>query len=121
MVPPAARRLGYPAVPREVDGKLFVSDNGNHILDCKAPLLRNPSAVEEMLRAIPGIVGTGLFLGMAHTALVDNNGRIEIRHARPPDWPDLISPRTVPSRRDESRIARPRSIGPATRRRPPVL
>ena len=73
------RQLGYPAVPREVDGKLFVSDNGNHILDCKAPLLRNPSAVEEMLRAIPGIVGTGLFLGMAHTALVDNNGRIEIR------------------------------------------
>ena len=71
--------LGYPASPRQVDGKLFVTDNGNHILDCRTPMLRNPLTVEHLIRAIPGVVGTGLFLGMAHTVLVDYNGRIEVR------------------------------------------
>jgi len=71
--------LGYPAVPRQAAGKLFVTDNGNCILDCKVPVLRNPPAVEEVLRAIPGVVGTGLFLGMAHTFLLDDEGRIEVR------------------------------------------
>ena len=71
--------LGYPATPRQTDGKLFVTDNGNYILDCKTPVLRNPLEVEQLLRAIPGVVGTGLFLGMAHTVLVDDNGRIEVR------------------------------------------
>jgi ribose 5-phosphate isomerase A len=72
--------LGYPAAPRRVDGIPFVTDNGNYILDCRTPLLRNPAAVEQTLREIPGVVGTGLFLGMAQTVLVDDNGRIEVRH-----------------------------------------
>jgi ribose 5-phosphate isomerase A len=72
-------RLGCTATPRQVDGKLFVSDNGNYVLDCKVPVLRDPPALEQALRAMPGIVGTGLFLGMAHTVLVDDNGRIEVR------------------------------------------
>jgi ribose 5-phosphate isomerase A len=76
--------LGYPATLRRVDGKPFVTDNGNYILDCKAPMLRNPLAVEQVLRAIPGVVGTGLFLGMAHTVLVDHSGRIEVRQRQSP-------------------------------------
>ena len=56
-------QLGYPAAPRQSDGKLFVSDNGNHILDCQVPVLHNPQEFERLLREIPGIVGTGLFLG----------------------------------------------------------
>jgi ribose 5-phosphate isomerase A len=71
--------LGYPSMPRQTDGNLFVTDNGNYILDCKVPLLSNPLEVEHLLRAIPGVVGTGLFLGMTHTVLVDDNGRIEVR------------------------------------------
>ena len=75
--------LGYPATLRREDGKPFVTDNGNYVLDCRTSLLRNPAAVEQVLRAIPGVVGTGLFLGMAHTVLVDDNGRIEIRQRQP--------------------------------------
>ena len=73
--------LGYPATPRQADGRLFVTDNGNYILDCKVPVLRNPLELEQSLRAIPGVVGTGLFLGMAQTVLVEDNGRIEVRRA----------------------------------------
>ncbi len=70
--------LGYPATLRQKDGKLVVTDNGNYILDCKTPLLPDPPIVEQMIEAIPGVVGTGLFLGMAHKVLVDDRGRIEI-------------------------------------------
>ncbi len=74
--------LGYPAMPRQADGKLFVTDNGNYILDCKVPMLANPLELERSLRAIPGVVGTGLFLGMAQMVLVDDSGRIEVRRRR---------------------------------------
>ena len=43
--------------------------------------LRNPLELEQSLRAIPGVVGTGLFLGMAHAVLVDDNGRIEVKQS----------------------------------------
>ncbi len=72
-------QLGYPAMPRQADGKLFTTDNGNCILDCEVPVLVNPLELEQTLRAMPSVVGTGLFLGMAHTVLVADNGRIEVR------------------------------------------
>ena len=54
------------------------SENGNYILDCAipAPGLANPAEFEAAARAIPGVVGTGLFLKMATLVLVgdqDNN------------------------------------------------
>jgi ribose 5-phosphate isomerase A len=65
--------LGFDPVPYEEDGRLFVSDNGNHIIDCGIRPLADPPATEAVLRAIPGVVGTGLFLGMAHTVLVGDD------------------------------------------------
>jgi ribose 5-phosphate isomerase A len=40
--------------PRVRDGKLFVSDNGNYLLDCRIYLLPLPSELERALQAIPG-------------------------------------------------------------------
>ena len=51
-------------------GSLFVTDNGNHILDCQIDPIPDPVRLENDIRAIPGVVGTGLFLGMAQTVLV---------------------------------------------------
>jgi ribose 5-phosphate isomerase A len=61
--------LGCKPVPYEVDGRLFVTDNGNNILDCGLSPILHPSEFEAHVRAIPGVVGTGLFLGMADTVL----------------------------------------------------
>jgi len=61
--------LGCTPIPYEQAGKLFVSDNGNHIIDCGIKPLDNPRATETTIRAIPGVVGTGLFLGMADVVL----------------------------------------------------
>ena len=51
-------------------GSLFVTDNGNHILDCQIRPISDAARLETEIRAIPGVVGTGLFLGMADTVLV---------------------------------------------------
>ncbi len=72
-------QLGYPPSPRQVNGRLFVTDNGNHILDCRIPVLPDPADAEKNLRAIPGVVGTGLFLGMADSVFVADDGQVQIR------------------------------------------
>jgi ribose 5-phosphate isomerase A len=65
--------LGCNPVLYEEDGQPFVTDNGNHILDCAIAPILHPEQFEQGLRAIPGVVGTGLFLGMAHTVLVGDD------------------------------------------------
>jgi ribose 5-phosphate isomerase A len=64
--------LGLPPTLRRKEGKPFVTDNGNFILDCKVPPLENVAALEQTLLSIPGVVGTGLFLGMAETVLAQD-------------------------------------------------
>lgn len=53
------------------DGPPFKSDNGNLILDCRFPDgIADPHALHEALKRRAGVVETGLFLGMAHEALL---------------------------------------------------
>ena len=61
--------LGCKPVLYEEGGKPFRTDNGNHILDCAVGPIDDPAALEARLRAVPGVVGTGLFLGMADVVL----------------------------------------------------
>jgi ribose 5-phosphate isomerase A len=72
-------RLGYPAVPlRTAAGEVFLSDNGNPILHAKVGPLTDPAGLDRELHAIPGVVGTGLFLGMAERVIVQHeDGRVE--------------------------------------------
>jgi ribose 5-phosphate isomerase A len=67
--------LGYPPVVREKDGRPFVTDNGNLILDAAVRSITAPGRLDLMLLAIPGVVGTGLFVDMAHAVLVWQDGR----------------------------------------------
>ena len=56
----------------------FVSDNGNLIYDCAVARLADPAAFAASLAAIPGVLGHGLFLGMADDVfLADDAGRVE--------------------------------------------
>jgi ribose 5-phosphate isomerase A len=54
----------------------LVSDNGNLILDLAVSAISDPTGLEAALRAIPGVVGTGLFLAMADQVLVWDGERI---------------------------------------------
>jgi ribose 5-phosphate isomerase A len=67
----ALAKLGMKAAPRQnADGSEFISDNGNPILDCVVREIRNPAKLERELLGIPGVLGTGIFVGMATIVLV---------------------------------------------------
>ena len=64
-------RLGARAVLRQaVDGSVFLTDGGNPILDCHFGAIGDPAALEREISMVVGVVETGLFIGMAATALV---------------------------------------------------
>lgn len=76
------RELGCRPTPYHQGGSLFVTDNGNHILDCLIDPIPDPPRLEMDIRAIPGVVGTGLFLGMAETVLVGNRDSFQLIEER---------------------------------------
>ena len=81
------RALGLDPVVRLADGRRFISDNGNLTIDCglATPLAdaRAARVLEADLRAIPGIVDTGLFLGTAERVLVGYpDGHVDVLQAR---------------------------------------
>ena len=59
--------LGGKPVFRETKGKLgpVISDNGNVILDAGFGVIEDPVALSQELKMIPGVVETGLFIGLA--------------------------------------------------------
>jgi ribose 5-phosphate isomerase A len=80
------RALGLDPVVRLADGRRFISDNGNLTIDCglATPLAdaRAARVLEADLRAIPGVVDTGLFLGTAERVLVGYpDGRVDVLQA----------------------------------------
>jgi ribose 5-phosphate isomerase A len=70
--PAFLRALGCEPARREgPDGAPFVTDGGNHVLDCRFPAgIGDPEEVERALAMRPGIVESGLFLGMATAAVI---------------------------------------------------
>jgi len=80
--------LGLSAEPVREGSDLFVSDNGNYILEAVIPPLEEPAGLDHAVRGIPGVVDTGLFLGMADVVLVETDGNVEVRerpHGQSPD------------------------------------
>jgi ribose 5-phosphate isomerase A len=75
------RGVGAEPAIREADGKPFMTDSGHYIVDCTFPHgIEDATQVEAALRARPGIVATGLFLGMATDVFVA--GADDVRHLR---------------------------------------
>jgi ribose 5-phosphate isomerase A len=61
--------VGRPTL-RLREGAPFVTDSGNFIYDVATGPMSDPPAVERALRAVPGVVETGLFLGRADVVIV---------------------------------------------------
>ena len=60
------------------DGKPFVTDNGNHILDCAFGIIDDPEALDDALKLIPGVVENGLFLGIADLGIIAGPKGVEV-------------------------------------------
>ena len=68
---------GSPKLRAKRDGSIYLTDNGNQILDCSFGQIADPAALALALSSIPGIVEHGLFIGLASVALVGRGGRVE--------------------------------------------
>ena len=78
----ALRELGAEPILRLADeGATYLTDNGNEILDCKfEDGIEDPAALEPLIDAIPGVVESGLFIGLAHVLVIgDPGGETEVR------------------------------------------
>lgn len=60
------------------DGKPFVTDGGNYIIDCAFGPMPNPKEVAHHLDHITGAVEHGLFLGFAREAVVCGHNGLQI-------------------------------------------
>ncbi|MBW2295056.1 MAG: ribose-5-phosphate isomerase RpiA [Deltaproteobacteria bacterium] len=76
----ALRRLGCePKTRSNDDGTPLISDNGNYILDCKIAPIENAAELERAILDIPGVLGTGLFIGMADAVIIQDGDAVEVR------------------------------------------
>lgn len=64
-----ANDYGIDVFRREHDSKSFITDQGNYILDCHFSLITDPQQLNTDIQLIPGVVETGLFVGMADKAI----------------------------------------------------
>lgn len=60
-----------PAVLRKgQDGRPFVTDGGHWLLDARLQRIPDPPKLAARLRQVPGVMEHGLFIGLAHTAIL---------------------------------------------------
>jgi ribose 5-phosphate isomerase A len=57
-------------------GKPFITDEGNHILDCNFGQIPDPPALARKLENTPGVVEHGLFIGMASAVLIGEGDQV---------------------------------------------
>ena len=61
----------------------YVTDENNHILDCRFGEIRDADRLASELSQMPGVVEHGLFIGMASVALfARGNEIVELRRQR---------------------------------------
>lgn len=81
-VPTATRRLaalGATVVRRTGDGGApYLTDNGNVMLDARFAPIEEPTALASAIRDVPGVVDSGLFLGMASLVLVADADAVRV-------------------------------------------
>jgi len=74
--------LGCEANLREQNGRPFLTDNENYILDCAFGPIEGAAALETKIKILPGVIECGLFIGIADTLIIGFADRVETR-ARP--------------------------------------
>jgi ribose 5-phosphate isomerase A len=61
---------------RNAEGSPYLTDENNHILDCRFGEMPDPDGVARELSSMPGVVEHGLFIGMASVALFARESEI---------------------------------------------
>ena len=74
----ATQRPGPLAPRKRKDGQVFVTDGGHWILDAALARIDDPAALAHAISGVPGVVEHGLFIGLAHTAIVGGPDGVKI-------------------------------------------
>jgi ribose 5-phosphate isomerase A len=69
---------GPAALRKAQNGHAFVTDGGHWLLDARLQRIADPPTLGARLSAIPGVMEHGLFIGLAHTAIVAGRGGVRI-------------------------------------------
>ena len=67
-----------PLLRRDAGGEPFVTDNGNFILDCRCGAIPDPARTGRELKSLTGVVESGLFVGMADTAVLADEEGVQV-------------------------------------------
>jgi ribose 5-phosphate isomerase A len=65
-----------PVLRTDAEGAPFSTDEENWILDCRFGPIDHPEPLAAAIQAVPGVVGHGLFLGLADVAYVAAGGAV---------------------------------------------
>jgi len=78
-------KIGGKPILREGKGKLgpVITDNGNAVIDAVFGIIENAGELEKQLKMIPGVVETGLFIGLSNIAYIGNNSSVEKIEKKP--------------------------------------
>jgi ribose 5-phosphate isomerase A len=60
------------------NGSPFITDSGNYILDCAFGAIDDPEALDDALKLVPGVVESGLFLGIADIGIIAGPKGVEV-------------------------------------------
>jgi ribose 5-phosphate isomerase A len=63
-------------VRKDKAGGPFITDEGNHILDCHFGEIADPTALAHALSEIPGVVEHGLFINLANVVLLGRGSEV---------------------------------------------
>lgn len=63
---------------RKKDNEIFVTNNGNYIVDCEFSEITDPVGLHQRLKMILGVVETGLFIDMADLVLVGEEDGVRV-------------------------------------------
>jgi len=71
--------LGCAANLRQQGETPSLTDNGNYILDCDFGPIDEPAVLEHRIKLLPGVIESGLFIGIADMLVIGLDDRTEIR------------------------------------------
>lgn len=74
----ALASLGCDPALRMREGEPFLTDGGHYILDCRFGQIVDAASVEAEVRAIPGAIESGLFVGLCRAVVVAREDRTEV-------------------------------------------
>ncbi|TKD72020.1 ribose-5-phosphate isomerase RpiA [Pseudalkalibacillus hwajinpoensis] len=70
------REMGCQPLLRKQNNSVYLTDNGNYIVDCAFESIPYPSTLHDRINQIPGVVDNGLFIGYAEKAIIGKGSTI---------------------------------------------